>query len=58
MSSVLDSLSAACSDNIAVIAGAGAVVLGVVVASRAVDWVRCVVIEREASREYYDRYGR
>lgn len=40
------------------VAVAGGLVVGVIVAVRAIDWLRLVLIEREASREYYERYGR
>ena len=37
---------------------AGALVVGVVVAIKAVHWIQLVIIQREADREYLDRYGR
>lgn len=36
----------------------GAAVLGVALAIKAVHWIQLILIEREASKEYYDRYGR
>jgi len=36
---------------------AGALIIGVMVAIKAIDWIKCVIIERQASREYEDRYG-
>jgi hypothetical protein len=45
------------SDAVQVVQLAGAAVLGVLLAVKCIDWIRMVLIEREASREYYDRYG-
>lgn len=40
------------------VAAAGALIVGVCVAQRVVYWIQLVIIQREADREYYDRYGR
>lgn len=42
--------------EVAVVA-AGAAILLVIVAIRVIDWLKLVIIEREASREYEDRYS-
>jgi len=38
------------------VAAAGVLVVGVVVAIKAVHWIELVLIQREANREYLDRY--
>lgn len=39
------------------VAAAGGLIIGVICAIKAIDWLKLVIIEREASREYEDRYG-
>lgn len=46
------------SDAKTAVLAAGALIVGVYVAIKVYDWLRLVLIEREASKEYYDRYGR
>lgn len=52
----IDIASAVGDGKVAVLA-AGVLIVSVVVATRVFDWIRLVLIEREASREYEDRYG-
>lgn len=52
----VDISSAVTGATVSVVA-AGALVVGVLVAVKAVHWLRCVIIERRESADYYDRYG-